>query len=187
MDIGEFEQQLARTSQRLQAVSSVRAAVAVLLSAEQLRRWAHDHHRDIVVENEAWLLRIRAIGSVTSMLIELLKHGGDRRSAHGRPKVTRITFGITRKQWERWRKIAAIPESAVDEYLASVNASRYRATDNGLMRWWDSRQDAGESNNDSASPSQVPIKFTQIWVNLIGAGLVCFNPGQFNSRGNAKT
>ena len=153
MDIGEFEQQLARTSQRLEAVSSVRAAVAVLLSAEQLRRWAHDHHRDIVVENEVWLLRIRAIGSVTRMLIELLKHGGDRRSALGRPKGTRVIFGITRKQWERWRKIAAIPESAVDEYLASVNANRYRATDNGLMRWWDSRQDAGESNNDSASPN----------------------------------
>ena len=37
MDIGEFEQQLTRTSQRLEAVSSVRAALAVLLSA--LRRW----------------------------------------------------------------------------------------------------------------------------------------------------
>ena len=123
----------------LAEVKTVQDAEKLIGLAEAARVYAQQNKLGIVAENHAVEIKIRAARKAGEILDKLDLHKGKPKTKCTPPGTfslppTLPDLDISRKQSSLWQKIAAIPEVAFEEKIATVGAKNERLTTAGILQ-----------------------------------------------------
>ncbi len=85
------------------------------------------------LRNVAAEIKLRAERRAGALLLELIPHGGNRRSNGCDRNLRLVDVGIDPNQSARWRREAAVPDVVFERYVALANQRDHNITSQGLL------------------------------------------------------
>lgn len=125
---------LDRVARELAEATDLRDLKDLRDKAEAARSFAKSAALSLEIQNRAAELKLRAERRAGELLGELVRHGGNRRSSYHDGNLKLSDLGINSNQSSRWRREAAIPTSAFEQYLATAMELGQEITAQGLLR-----------------------------------------------------
>jgi hypothetical protein len=145
---------LQRLEQLAAAACTLRQIKAICDRAAVARNLARKTRQNVEIQDRANEVKLRAELRGGKMLLECSPHGGNRRSSNRRRSLTMADFGIDHNQSARWRRLAAIPDAVIEEYIATANKRGERIASTGLFRF------CADDNGKSAPHNTAALKST---------------------------
>jgi hypothetical protein len=128
-------------SERLRRIAAALAGTSDLTEVKSLRDEAEAARKQIQrarlgrpLQNVAAEIKLRAQRRAGTLLIELIPHGGNRRSCRCGSKLRLADVGIDANQSARGRRHAAVPEAVFEKYITTANELGDEITSQGLLR-----------------------------------------------------
>jgi hypothetical protein len=125
---------LNRVAQALAATTDLNEIKSLRDKAEAARQYIENARLGQSLQNFAAELKLRAERRIGGLLRELVPHGGNRRPSRHRAGLKLADFGIDSSQSSRWRREAAVPDAAFEQYVATANELGQDITAQGLLR-----------------------------------------------------
>jgi hypothetical protein len=118
----------------LAKITDIKQVKAIRDRAEALRHFAEAADLGLQAQNRFAVAKLRAERRAGELLMDIVKHGGDRRSKSRDDKQTLEKLGIDWNRSSRWQREAAVPEDVFEKYVAEANSAAEEITAQGLLR-----------------------------------------------------
>ena len=150
---------LSKTSHLLAEATSVEETLEVCSLAETARVYARTAKLGLQMQNQATELKLHAMRKLGELLRSAKLHGGNRKSRSNGTTLKLADLGINKSQSSRWQRLAVIPTTEFEQFVANCNQLGEELSESAALRFARSLQEESTQAPRTYSRKRKPKRY----------------------------